>query len=131
MADYARAVTGPSGKVLLVAPSTVKGHDVHFFRQEEFPSTSLEGWRHWCVISHVQKAGNVMLACPNKEVAERAFGVGGLKNVFPCLPTLEGKGWGGREAVGGSPRGIVFPASALDSVLSILEESLLPDREDI
>lgn len=129
--DYARAITSPSGKVLLVARSTVKGHDVHFFRQEAFPSTSLEGWRHWCVISHVQRSGNVMLACPNKEVAEQAFGAGGLKNVFPRLPSLEGKCWGGREAVGGSPRGVVFPADLLDSVLTTIEKSLLPDGEGI
>lgn len=122
--DYARAVLGPSGKVLLVAPSTVRGHDVHFFRQEAFSPTSLEGWRHWCVISHVEKAGNVMLACPNKEVAERAFGAGGLKNVFPLLPNLEGREWGGRESVGGSPRGVVFPVDLLAEVLSIVERSL-------
>lgn len=123
--DYESAVTGPSGKVLLVAPSTVKGHDVQFFRQEAFPATSLEGWRHWCIVSHVRKAGNVMLACPNKEVAERAFGSGGLKNVFPRLPAVEEKEWGGREAVGGSPRGVVVPAELLGSVLATLEDSLL------
>ena len=123
--DYESAVTGPSGKVLLVAPSTVKGHDVQFFRQEAFLATSLEGWRHWCIVSHVRKAGNVMLACPNKEVAERAFGRGGLKNVFPRLPAVEGKEWGGREAVGGSPRGVVVPDELLESVLAILEDSLL------
>ena len=123
--DYESAITGPSGKVLLVAPSTVKGHDVQFFRQEAFPATSLEGWRHWCVVSHVRRAGNVMLACPNKEVAERAFGSGGLKNVFPRLPEIEGKGWGGREAVGGSPRGVVVPAELLEAVLTTLEDSLL------
>lgn len=123
--DYDKAVTGPSGKVLLVAPSTVKGYDVQFFRQRAFPATSLEGWRHWCVVSHVRKVGNVMLSCPNKEVAERAFGSGGLKNVFPRLPEIEGKEWGGREAVGGSPRGIVVPAELLGSILTILEDSLL------
>lgn len=123
--DYDEAVTGPSGRVLLVAPSTVKGYDVQFSRQDAFPSTSLEGWRHWCVVSHVQKVGNVMLSCPNKEVAERAFGSGGLKNVFPRLPEIEGKEWGGREAVGGSPRGVVVPSELLESVLAILEDSLL------
>ena len=66
-----------------------------------------------------------MLSCPNKEVAERAFGSGGLKNVFPRLPEIEGKEWGGREAVGGSPRGIVVPAELLGSILTILEDSLL------
>lgn len=127
--EYARAVTGPSGKTLLVAPSTVRGHDVHFFRQEAFSPRSLEGWRHWCVISHVQKAGNVMLACPNTAVAERAFGPGGLKNVFPRLPRVEGKEWGGRESVGGSPRGVVFPAELLPLVLKTIEESLLSNKE--
>lgn len=34
--------------------------------------------------------------------AEKFFGKGGLKNVFA---KIEPQGWGGREAIGGSPRG--------------------------
>jgi len=47
--------------------------------------------------------GAVTLGCPNKAVAEAIFGAGGLLTVFPAL---EPNGWGGREAVGGSPRGL-------------------------
>jgi len=43
------------------------------------------------------------MGCPNEVVAEELFGKGGLKNVFK---QLKPEGWGGREAVGGSPRGI-------------------------
>ena len=32
---------------------------------------------------------------------------------------------GGREAVGGSPRGVVVPAELLEAVLTTLEDSLL------
>lgn len=39
------------------------------------------------------------------EMAEKMFGPGGLKNVFPELDKIAA-GWGGREAIGGSPRGV-------------------------
>lgn len=46
--------------------------------------------------------GSVAIGCPNAEKAEELFGKGGLKNVFA---DLQPQGWGGREAIGGSPRG--------------------------
>ena len=123
--DYQTAKSGPSGHVLLVNPSRVKGFDVQFGRQESSPPDTLEGWRHWCLISYVPKAGNVMLACPCRKVAELAFGLGGLKNVFPLLPDIDGREWGGRESVGGSPRGVTFPEDRLDEALEIVENSLV------
>ncbi len=123
--DYQAAKRGPSGRVLLVNPSRVKGFDVQFGRQEGATPDTLEGWRHLCIISYIAKAGNVMLACPCRKVAELAFGPGGLKNVFSLLPGINGKTWGGRESVGGSPRGVTFPAERLNDVLSIVENSLV------
>ncbi len=111
--------------MLLVNPSRVKGFDVQFGRQENVAPDTLNGWRHWCIISYVEKAGNVMLACPCRKVAELAFGPGGLKNVFPLLPAIDGKAWGGRESVGGSPRGVAFPIERLNDVLSIVENSFV------
>lgn len=44
---------------------------------------------------------NITLGCPNNSTAEALFGPGGLKPFFPRF----GEGWGGRESIGGSPRG--------------------------
>ena len=123
--EYEKAVRGPSGRVLLISPSSVKGFDVQFCRQPEFPADSLEGWKHWCVASHVARSGNVTISCPNRSVAELAFGPGGLLNVFPKLPTLEGKKWGGRESVGGSPRGVIVPTELLPGMLDIIESTMI------
>jgi len=54
------------------------------------------------IIAYVAVNGNVTVGCPDVEAAEKFFGAGGLKNVFS---KLEPQGWGGREAIGGSPRG--------------------------
>lgn len=122
--DYRAARLGPSGRTLLISPSRVRGHDVQFCRQEGKDPYTLEGWRHWCILSHVHKAGNVMISCPCRQVAELAFGPGGLKEVFPLLPGINGKEWGGRESVGGSPRGAIVPEEMLDEVLSIVDGTL-------
>lgn len=54
------------------------------------------------VVAYVAEKGNVTAGCRNVTEAERIFGPGGLKNVFKSLP----EGWGGREAICGSPRGV-------------------------
>ncbi|MCR5346842.1 MAG: hypothetical protein K6E38_03620 [Fretibacterium sp.] len=122
--DYQAAERGPSGRVLLVNPSRVKGFDIQFCRETEAAPDTLNGWRHWCVISYVVKSGSVMLACPCRRVAELAFGPGGLENVFPLLPAIEGREWGGRESVGGSPRGVTFPEDRLAEVLETVEGAI-------
>lgn len=53
------------------------------------------------VVSYSARLEKVTIGCPSPEKAEALFGPGGLLNVYPKL----GVGWGGREAVGGSPRG--------------------------
>mgnify|MGYP001603170830 CR=1 FL=1 len=56
------------------------------------------------IVVHFDPAeGQVMVGCRDLEAAERLLGKGGLKNVFA---RLEPKGWGGRETVGGGPRGV-------------------------
>ena len=43
---------------------------MQFCRQERKDPYSLEVWRHWRILTHVNKAGNVMISCPNRQVAE-------------------------------------------------------------
>jgi hypothetical protein len=45
---------------------------------------------------------NVTIGCPDNVTAERLLGQGGLKSIFD---QLKPEGWGGRESIGGSPRG--------------------------
>ena len=123
--DCETAKIGPSGKVLLINPSRVKGFDVQFGRLYGAASDTLNGWRYWCIISYIEKSESVMLACPCRKVAELAFGTGGLKNIFPLLPKVNGKEWGGRESVGGSPRGAAFPSEKLCEVLNIIDEKII------
>lgn len=54
------------------------------------------------IVAYVASNGNVTVGVRDAEAAERFFGPGGLKNVFG---KLQPQGWGGREAIGGSPRG--------------------------
>lgn len=56
------------------------------------------------VVALNPNANNITVGVRSVELAEKFFGAGGLKNVFPKL----GEGWGGREAIGGSPRGKVM-----------------------
>lgn len=72
-----------------VVRSTVWGFDV---------------WYQWApvVVSYSERLKKVTLGCPDIDTAEACFGPGGLLAIYPAL----GEGWGGREAVGGSPRGV-------------------------
>lgn len=90
------------GEVLCLEDSRVFGFDVWYGRREEGGrSDEVGGWAYPVVIA--LNRGALTIGCPNNEVAEGVFGPGGLKAVFPHLP---GGGWGGREAVGGSARGV-------------------------
>ncbi len=74
---------------LLVVRSTVWGFDVWY----RLAPT---------VVSYAARQAKVTVGCPDRETAEQLFGPGGLLNNWPHL----GTGWGGRESVGGSPRGV-------------------------
>lgn len=58
------------------------------------------------VVAYVAAQGQVTIGCRDLEAAEKLFGSGGLKNVFPKLDPKTNGGWGGRETVGGGPRGL-------------------------
>ncbi len=89
--------------VRVVLGSPVWGFDVWYSRTENTSPNEPAGWATPIVVAFNPRAGNITLGCPNAAVAEKLFGPGGLKNVFP---KLEPAGFGGREAVGGSPRGV-------------------------
>ncbi|MDR0653638.1 MAG: hypothetical protein LBG12_10100 [Synergistaceae bacterium] len=122
--DYATAMTGDTGKVILIPSSRAWGLDVQFGRDYDADFEDASAWRHWCLISRNEKNGSVLVSCPNKVLAERVFGSGGLMNVFPKLPAINGKFWGGREAVGGSPRGERVPDEMLGVVLRLLDGAI-------
>jgi hypothetical protein len=127
MADYEKTLTGKSGRVILIPSSTVWGLDVQFGHKAGCDIDVPSSWRHWCIISKAQKSGSVFVSCPNKRIAEAAFGIGGLMNVFPKLPGINGKFWGGRESVGGSPRGETVPDAMLNEILNLVDSAIVND----
>ncbi|MCC6751996.1 MAG: hypothetical protein IT371_30365 [Deltaproteobacteria bacterium] len=62
--------------------------------------------QHPCVVAFHD--GKVTVGCRDLATAVRLFGPGGLKGVFSSLAPA---GWGGRETVGGSPRGLALTES--------------------
>ena len=60
-------------------------------------------WYQWAsvVVSYSSRLEKITLGCPDLETSEEIFGDGGLFRVYQSF----GEGWGGRETVGGSPRG--------------------------
>ena len=89
--------------VLIVKESRVFGFPEWYGRIEDQPFESVGGWRNPLVLAWLERGHNVTMGCPNDTVADALFGKGGLKDVFG---QLEPTGWGGRESVGGSPRGV-------------------------
>lgn len=88
--------------ILVIKESRCFGFPEWYGRNEDNDFESVDGWQNPVVIAWLERGRNVTMGCPNTEVAETLFGGGGLKNVFS---QLQPAGWGGREAVGGSPRG--------------------------
>ena len=97
-------VSGVGDWVGIVVDSPVFGFDVWYGRDTAFPADALDGWDFPVVLALAR--GAVTIGCPNKEVSEDIFGEGGLKNVFALLGAATSAGWGGRESIGGSPRGL-------------------------
>lgn len=81
----------------LVIDSPVWGFDVWYGRSGDRPAHAPSSWDNPIVVALTQ--GKITIGAPNKEVAETLLGPGGLQNVWRVSP-----GWGGREAIGGSPR---------------------------
>lgn len=115
--DRWRCLLGRAPKALLAAAKTEEANRVTETRKAKVTRVSDEvcvvesaawGFDIWysevapIIVAYVAANGNVTIGCPDTESAEKFFGQGGLKNVFG---KLEPQGWGGREAIGGSPRG--------------------------
>ncbi len=110
------------GGVLVIRGSRVFGFSEWYGREvESGEASSPSGWRHPVVLSYSEKYGNVTVGCPNVRVAEELLGEGGLKNV---LDELEPSGWGGREAVGGSPRGARLKWEQVEAAASAIAARL-------
>jgi hypothetical protein len=58
-----------------------------------------------CVV-HLKVDGEIDVGVKDEETAVRLFGTTGLREVFGELDKITGKGWGGRIAICGGPRGV-------------------------
>ncbi|MCB9638618.1 MAG: hypothetical protein H6727_06895 [Myxococcales bacterium] len=92
------------GERVLLVESRVWGFD-RWYRKAPF------------VVSYSQRASSITIGCRSMVVAEQMLGEGGLLRVFPQM----GHGWGGRESIGGSPRGVVFSFDQAREVAEKLE----------
>lgn len=80
------------------------------------------------LVTRNARRGAITVGCASPEVAQALLGPGGLRAVFPLLPRREEGGWGGREAIGGSPRGAVMTADdareAADIIAAAIDANL-------
>ncbi len=72
------------------------------------------------VVSFASRLEKVTVGCPDRVTAEALFGPGGLQWVWPRL----GADWGGRETIGGSPRGVKQRATDADDTARLVLEAL-------
>jgi len=105
--------------VLVIKESRVFGFPEWYGRIETELFESASGWSNPVVLAWLERGHNVTMGCPNDSVAEVLFGKGGLKNVFS---QLEPTGWGGRESVGGSPRGVEITWEQVETVAKKIAE---------
>lgn len=106
-AEERRLPLSPSVDILIVE-SEVFGFDVWYNRAP--------------VVLAKTPNGNVTVGCVSVTIAEAIFGPGGLKNVFARHTK---PGWGGREAIGGSPRGQAMSAEDIESFVETMRKVVL------
>lgn len=105
-ADLDESAERISDSVLFLNGSRAWGFDIWDGRElERGTSDEVKGWNAPIVVAYLESNRNVTVGCPNNAVAEAILGKGGLKNAFPVLDEIV-SGWGGRESIGGSPRGM-------------------------
>lgn len=117
--DRWRALFARPSKALLAATKAEKAEQTAKAREATvvpitpsvaFVESEVWGFDVWyaefapCIVSRTPH-GNITIGCRDMATAERLFGKGGLKNIFP---KLQPEGWGGRETIGGCPRGMTF-----------------------
>lgn len=113
-----------TGDVGVVTNSRAWGFDVWYGRQTDHAPNDRRGWARPVVIALIESMGGITLGCPNNEVAEQLFGPGGLKNVFSRLDAIA-PGWGGREAIGGSPRGLKMTEANVQRAAEIVTAAMV------
>jgi hypothetical protein len=101
---------------------------VKYFRTWGFPQwyTYIDGdpekassWVNPIVMGISDESEAISVGCPNDAVARELFGVGGLNNIFS---ELQPEGWGGRESIGGSLRGVRMDISQLYAAANKISE---------
>jgi hypothetical protein len=107
-----------------VISSGLWGFDVWFGRRPKAGAVdAVSGWSRPIIVAYAGRPKQITLACPSLAVAEALFGPGGLLNVYPLL----GPGWGGREGVGGSPRGKAMEEEDAKRAAGIIVDCVLND----
>ena len=114
-----------SGKVMSICNSRVFGFAEWYDRKVDAGQPEeAKGWGNPIVVSLVEATGALTFGMPNKQVAEEVFGEGGLTRVFKALNELyglePGNGFGGREAIGGSPRGRKMTEADLNKAVEVI-----------
>ncbi len=117
------------GDVLAIRQSRMFGFDIWYQRRPESGApTEARGWANPMVVSWLEGPENITVACPNQKVAEELLGEGGLRNVFRELNAhyglAETSGFGGRETIGGSPRGQKMTEEDLQVVIAIIQRMM-------
>lgn len=114
------------GDVVIIKESRVFGFSEWYQRNLAGAANEVAGWDNPVVIALASGLQSLTFGCPNQDVAEAIFGQGGLKNVFTRLNELyalePGNGFGGRESVGGSPRGMKMTEEDLRKAADIVNE---------
>lgn len=128
--DYMNAVISEDNTVVYVAPSKVWAFDIHFQRNKEVEDfNQLDAWKHHVVMAWVPGLEKVTISCPNLAIAEKVFGNGGLCNIFSIMPKYNGECWGGRQTVGGSPRGVKITQEQGKEAFDVLCEYLKAQKD--
>lgn len=114
------------GDVVIIKESRVFGFSEWYQRNLAGAANHVNGWDNPVVIALASGLQSLTFGCPNKDVAEAMLGKGGLMNVFTKLNELyalePGNGFGGRESVGGSPRGMKMTEEDLRLVAKVANE---------
>ncbi len=112
-------------RIISIIPSRVPGFDIQFMRRSEYSATDINGWKHLVLLMYIEKTNTLTIACPNTTIANKLFGDGGLNNVFPYLPAVNGATWGGRNSIGGSPRRQRFNLDSLNYIIEIIKSKFI------
>lgn len=105
------------------------GFDIWYGRIPQYGAPdSVEGWKSPVVVAWASHTQGITIGCPNKAVAEKLFGPGGLKNVFE---KLQPEGWGGRESIGGSPRGLKMTSDQVTAAAEVIGSWIIPQEAGV